>query len=596
MKEFFHQYFFLLDQEAKKKLPFLIMTFLIAPLMDVFGIGMIGLFLALISNTEHFIKMYPFNQPIFAHLKHAQLIVITGLFVICTFLTKSVACYYIQKNTSVFSFKLALRLKLRLMKAYQSASYSFHLMKNSSYLLNRMIQADGYVGGVLLPSLTFFSNFLVGLAILFFLLVMHPFATIVLGILFALIFGLNTKFFWKKSIELGQVTASSGGEIFKTIKQALHGLKEIRVLGTEQYFFDKLKFIAKDFAYSQGIYNAYQLIPRYLIESALIIFAIALCLIELAIGMTPAEIVTFVGIFAAAGTRLLPTVSQIISGLNQIRFSYPTMSCIYQEFQILTELEHEAIPPACDGKLLFSEIQIHHLHYRYPTSKKDAISDINMTIPKGQSIGLIGASGSGKSTLVNILLGLLPIQSGQILIDGQPISNIRKWLNNFAYIPQQIFLLDDTLKNNITLGIENNKIDEKKIQKALQMARLEEVVSDLPEGVKSIIGENGVRLSGGQRQRVALARAFYHERDIIIMDEATSALDNETEQEVISSIQTLHGIKTLLIIAHRLSTIQCCDVIYKLGDGKIIAAGSYKDVVQSCKRNENRLHDEMELY
>src|SRR3990167_196310 len=596
MKEFFHQYFFLLDQEAKKKLPFLIMTFLIAPLMDVFGIGMIGLFLALISNTEHFIKMYPFNQPIFAHLKHAQLIVITGLFVICTFLTKSVACYYIQKNTSVFSFKLALRLKLRLMKAYQSASYSFHLMKNSFYLLNRMIQADGYVGGVLLPSLTFFSNFLVGLAILFFLLIMHPFTTIGLGILFALIFGLNTKFFWKKSIELGQVTASSGGEIFKTIKQALHGLKEIRVLGTEQYFFDKLKFVAKDFAYSQGIYNAYQLIPRYLIESALIIFVVALCLIELAIGMTPAEIVTFVGIFAAAGTRLLPTVSQIISGLNQIRFSYPTMSCIYQEFQTLMELEHEVIPPACDEKLLFSEIQIHHLHYRYPTSKKDAISDINMTIPKGQSIVLIGASGSGKSTLVNILLGLLPIQSGQILIDGQPISNIRKWLNNFAYIPQQIFLLDDTLKNNITLGIENNKIDEKKIQKALQMARLEEVVSDLPEGVKSIIGENGVRLSGGQRQRVALARAFYHERDIIIMDEATSALDNETEQEVISSIQTLHGIKTLLIIAHRFSTIQYCDVIYKLGDGKIIAAGSYKDVVKSSERNENRLHDEMELY
>src|SRR3990167_9747592 len=283
MKEFFHQYFFLLDQEAKKKIPFLIMTFLIAPLMDVFGIGLIGLFLALISDTEHFIKIYPFNQPIFAHLKHAHLIIITGMFVMCAFLTKSVACYYIQKNMSVFSFKLALRLKLRLMKAYQSASYSFHLMKNSSYLLNRMIQADGFVGGVLLPSLTFFSNFLVGLAILCFLFIMHPFTTIGLSILFTLIFWLNTKFFWKKSLELGQVAASSGGEIFKTIKQALYGLKEIRVLGTEQYFFDKLELVAKNFAYTQGIYNAYQLIPRYLIESALITFTIALCLIEFAV-------------------------------------------------------------------------------------------------------------------------------------------------------------------------------------------------------------------------------------------------------------------------------------------------------------------------
>ena len=172
---------------------------------------------------------------------------------------------------------------------------------------------------------------------------------------------------------------------------------------------------------------------------------------------------------------------------------------------------------------------------------------------------------------------------------------MRKWLNNFAYIPQQIFLLDDTLKHNITLGIENDKIDDEKIKKVLQMARLDQVVLDLPEGIDTVIGENGVRLSGGQRQRVALARAFYHERDIIIMDEATSSLDNETEQEVIRSIQTLHGIKTLIVIAHRMSTIQYCDVIYKLEAGKLIASGSYEKVVESRKKEETNLYDRVGL-
>src|SRR3990167_2668209 len=581
MKGFFYQYFSLLDQEAKKKLPLLILSFLFTPFLDVIGVGMIGVFLALISNPSHFLKLLPFNKLLLVNLNQFQLIALVGLFVIAAFLIKAVVGYFIQRNISVFSFRLALRLKLRLMKAYQSAPYSFHLMKNSSYLLNRMIQTDGYVGGVLLPSLTFFSNALVGLAILGFLLFLHPFTTIGLGAIFGFIFWLNGKLFWRNAKKLGQVTASSGGEIFKTIKQALYGLREIRVLGTEQYFFEKLQVVAKGFADAQGIYNAYQLIPRYIIESVLMIFVVILCLIEFAVGSTSAEIVTFVGMFAAAGTRLLPTISQLTAGLNQMRRSYPTMSCVYQELQALTDLEKEIIPPACQEKLQFSTIQFNQVFYRYPDAKQDALSNVNLTIHKGQSLGLIGTSGAGKSTLVNILLGFLPIQSGEILINDQPITDRRRWLNNFAYIPQQIFLLDDTLKHNITLGIEDDKIDDEKIKKVLQMARLDQVVSDLPDGIDTLIGENGVRLSGGQRQRVALARAFYHERDIIIMDEATSALDNETEQEVINSIRTLQCIKTLIVIAHRLSTIQYCDVIYKLDAGKVIANGSYEHVVES---------------
>ncbi|HLB43565.1 MAG TPA: ABC transporter ATP-binding protein [Gammaproteobacteria bacterium] len=595
MKVFLKQFFSLLDQEARKKLPFLIITFLIAPLLDIVGIGMTGVFLTLISSPDYFLKIFPFNKQLLVNLNHTQLIAITGIFVILSFLIKAFAGYFIQRNTSAFSFRLALRLKLRLMKAYQFAPYSFHLMRNSSYLLNRMIQADGYIGGILLPSLTFFSNLLIGLTILGFLLFMHPYATVGLCIIFGFVFWLNSKLFWHRAKKLGQVTSASGGEIFKIIKQTLYGLKEIRVLGTEQYFFNKLQLIAKDFADAQGVYNAFQLIPRYIVESVLMIFVILLCLVNIAIGMTPGEIVIFVGVFAAAGARLLPTMSQLTTGLNQIRFSYPTMTCVYQELCTLKNLENEFIPPACQEKLVFSKIQFNQACYRYPGSKQDAVSNINLSIIKGQSVGLIGTSGAGKSTLVNILLGLLPIQSAEILIDGQPITNIRKWLNNFAYIPQQIFLLDDTLKHNITLGIEDDQIDEEKIKTVLHMARLDQVVLDLPDGVNTLIGENGIRLSGGQRQRVALARAFYHERDVIVMDEATSSLDNETEQEVINSIQTLRGIKTLIVIAHRMSTIRHCNVIYKLEAGRVIANGSYEEVVELKKKEEIELYDNVGL-
>jgi len=300
-------------------------------------------------------------------------------------------------------------------------------------------------------------------------------------------------------------------------------------------------------------------------------------------GLSMVSVMAMVGMFAAAGARLLPTMTQIMSTINQVRgYSHHTkivydelveLDCIMHDSEIQQSLATQR------GKQEFSCISLHNVTYQYPAAMYSAINNVTLAFCKGQSIGLIGPSGAGKSTLVNLILGFLEPEQGELLVDGNKIENLRAWLNNFAYIPQSIFLLDDSMRRNIALGIDDDKIDEARIRNAVQMAQLTEVVLQLPKGLDTLIGENGVRLSGGQRQRVALARAFYHERDIIVMDEATSSLDNETESEVINTVKRLKGNKTLIVIAHRLTTVEHCDVLYRLEKGSITAMGSFEEVV-----------------
>jgi ATP-binding cassette, subfamily B, bacterial PglK len=579
MKEFFKHYFALLDEKAKKQLPSLMGMFIASSLLDVIGIGLIGFFLALISNPQHFLHYLPFGQQALEPLHGMTLIYIVGGIIILAFLFKAVIGCLIQKRVAFFGCQCALRLKIKLMKAYQHAPYTFHLKQNSAYLINRFNQADTYVTRLLVPSLTLLSNLLIALFVLGLLLVMHPIATIALVALFSSVIWLNSHVIKKKARTLGEVLAVAGGEMIKSIHHALNGLKEIRVIGTESYFLKKLESVADRFATAMANNTVYQMIPRYAIEALLAVFVILLCLVNLTVGTSSVDTVAFVGIFVAAGVRLLPTVTQLANGANEIRFSAPTMILLSEEFERLSLFGADKIPLTNSVKMKFSKVLLDNVTYRYEDAKTNALSSVNLAINKGQSVGVIGTSGAGKSTLVNLLLGFLTAEKGSVLVDGKPISDMRAWLNNFAYIPQNIFLLDDTLAHNITFGIAEEEIDKERILKVIQMAQLTQVVKELPKGLDTLIGEGGVRLSGGQRQRVALARAFYHERDIIVMDEATSSLDNETEKEVMNAINALHGKKTLIVIAHRLTTVEHCDVIVKLEAGRVKQVGNFQDVV-----------------
>lgn len=585
MKVFLRQVLFLLDREVTKQLPWLLVLFVVSSLLDVIGIGMVGVFLAFIVDEGMLHKIPIYLQLYLRDFNHNELISWAGIIVIFAFIFKAFVGIYTQKKFVFMTTQFTTRLKTRLMVGYQNATYAFHLKQNTAYLQNYIGQASVFAGMVT-SFLGIVSNVLITGGIVISLLVLHPVAMLVLALLLGFFISCYDMFLKRKFIHYGKTIALASGEINKSIIQMIGGLKEIRILGKETYFLNRMKNATYDHALAISSNNAFALIPRYVIESVAAIFLIVLTVGMLWIGMSPLSIVPTIGIFSVACIRLLPAANQLMSSLNQIRSSSYATNMVYEEVYALERRYNttlETIHSHRQDKITFSQFFLKQVSFRYSKAKRDALVGINLTIHRNQSIGLIGSSGSGKSTLVSVILGLLTPTQGQILVDGQSIQNLRAWLNNFAYIPQHIFLLDDTLKRNIAMGVEDKDINLGRLNQAIQMAQLMDVVEELPEGVDTFIGENGVRLSGGQRQRVALARAFYHERDIIIMDEATSALDNETEREIIRSIKRLKGIKTLIVIAHRLTTIQYCDLVYKLERGKVIACGPYDEIVGSTR-------------
>lgn len=581
MKQFFQKVLFLLDSNSKKKLPFLFLLFLSSSVLDVIGIGLVLAFLSLIVNFHQVLHHFPMPiQHFLSRFGDKTVIFFIGIGLVFAFIFKGYWGIYSQRKLVYFTSRCSIKLKMRLMRGYQYVAYPILLQKNAAYSMNKISLVDNFISNALSATLNGISSCLVIIGVLFCLLIIHPWITIFLIIMTGSIFFLYDVVVKSSIAQAGKTMSVCGGEINKSILQALGGLKEIRILGKEPFFLNKVRIMALAFSQAYSSYASLQLIPRYAVESAASIFLVVLVLGALFFDITPVSMIPTLGVFAAACIRLLPSITQLIGQVSQLRGANYATNLLHGE---VCELEKNIIIGLKDVDVLrrqpFFELSLRAVSFSYPESVHPAIENINLSILYGQSVGFVGASGAGKSTLIGLILGLLSPSAGNISVDQSAIENLRLWLNNFAYIPQSIFLLDDMLKHNIALGVEDSEINHDKLNHAIEMAQLSAVVSELPDGLDTIVGENGVRLSGGQRQRVALARAFYFDREVIIMDEATSSLDNETEREVIHAIKRLHGVKTLIVIAHRLSTIQHCDVIYKLEKGKIVAKGSFDEVV-----------------
>ncbi|MGA9377411.1 MAG: ATP-binding cassette domain-containing protein, partial [Phormidium sp.] len=311
------------------------------------------------------------------------------------------------------------------------------------------------------------------------------------------------------------------------------------------------------------------------------------------------NLVSVLGIFAIASIRLLPSASQLMSNMGVLRNFKPTLDRLYLDLKEIEKPEavnylkiSQGVIPSKGVKFerqqsiktiampFTEEIVLNKVNYAYPEVASNSLTDISLIVKKGESIGLIGKSGAGKTTLVDVFLGLLIPQSGDIQVDSLSVyGSLRSWQNLIGYIPQSIFLTDDTIERNIAFGVQDHQIDQQRLDEAIKSAQLSELIAQLPEGRQTMVGEHGVRLSGGQRQRIGIARALYHEREILVLDEATSALDNETENLISQAIQDLSGTKTMIIIAHRLTTLEHCDRIYEMEKGRIVKSGSYQEVV-----------------
>ena len=393
------------------------------------------------------------------------------------------------------------------------------------------------------------------------------------------VFGLLTLFIVKvfkpRLNRIGARNQAIQSRIAKWRIQATYGLKDVKVLNREEFYVRNYYETGKVGAEVARNYAVLNNMPRLLIETVFIVSVLGFLVVYINGGGDITAMVTTISAFAIAAVRVLPSVNRINTYITEIAYTQPSLDFVYDNLQegMKTDamLAERKAYSQVEKLKLDHQIELDHISFHYPDSDKNIFEDAHMIVPKGKSVGIIGTSGAGKSTIVDILLGLLHAQTGMITCDGVDIfKNYESWLAQIGYIPQSIYLIDESIRDNIAFGIDADKIDEKRIWEVLEEAQLKEFVEELPEGLDTTIGDRGVRLSGGQRQRIGIARALYNDPEILVFDEATSALDNDTEAAVMEAVNSFHGRKTMIIIAHRLNTIEKCDMIYKVENMKLV--------------------------
>jgi ABC-type multidrug transport system fused ATPase/permease subunit len=586
---------------ARKKLVLLLFMAALTSVLETFGVGLIGPFLSLAATPDS-VHSTPILKDVYVHLglqSSHQFIPVLGIFIVVLFCVKSAA--YILTNAYIckVSFEQKKRLIARMMDAYLKAPYVFLLKKDTASIIqNITLETAVFTQEYMLPFLTACVNLLIT-AILLLLLAQTNLSLLVmiLGILLSVF--LIFECFGYQIREWGRVRSQADREMIRSIQHSFGGLKETRIIGCESYFQKQIYDHSRDWARAVTRFRTAKMIFPVLIQTFLIIsVVIFVCISFSASGQNPQELTSVMAVFATASLRLIPSANNLINSVSSLHNSGHAVDIIYADLKEIDKIEKtgRSTKPSVRSKeipalispnkdynsaIAFTrQISLQDIFYSYPDAGEQTIKGISLSIKKGESIALIGKSGAGKTTLVDILLGLLEPQQGDISVDGVSIyNNLRSWQNLIGYIPQSIFLTDDTMVRNIAFGIPDDQVDYDRLHSAIEAAQLTELLEQLPYGMHTKVGERGVRLSGGQRQRVGIARALYHEREILVLDEATAALDNTTERLVNDAIKSLAGTKTLIIIAHRLSTVEHCDRIYLLDQGRIAKSGSYQEVV-----------------
>ncbi len=581
---------------SRLQLGLLVGSFVFSSVLEALGVGLIAPFLAIAANPS--IARTGFLSGFLRSLNlQSDSEIITGLAIILIvlFIFKTVIYFLCKLYILKYSYWQKNQLESRLMRTYLRIPYIFHLNKNSAVLIkNIAIESHQFTTNSLIPLLEIIANVIV-MVVLLALLAYSEISLLIVALIIILPTILVFARLSRRVKRWGEVMSTSNHNMIAAVNHGLGGLKETKVIGCEEHFEQELDVHSKEYAAAAVWADGFRVLPRVSIEAILVIFLMVFIVFsQLVGGRSLSDLTAVMGMFAVASIRLVPAVSQILCALGQIRFSLFALDMLCMDLKEieqyqrqgtlqggLSERDGEAAQARKGEALPFDyEVSVEHISYHYPAAEKPAITDFSLTLRKGESIALVGKSGSGKTTLVDILLGLLEPASGDIKVDGRSIyEDVRGWQNLLGYIPQSIFLTDSTIEQNIAYGVPPEEIDPVRLQEAITAAQLEDLISQMPNGVKTEVGERGVRVSGGQRQRIGIARALYHNREILVLDEATSALDTETEQLVSQAINSLAGSRTLIIIAHRFSTIEQCDRIYELSDGQLKQSGTYREVI-----------------
>jgi ABC-type multidrug transport system fused ATPase/permease subunit len=582
---FLRKYFYVL-RDFRGRLVRTLVLFILVSLFDTVTIGLIGPFVGLLLNPDalaRFPAVENFAEGIGLATVQAQLLAMGGILAILTAL-KGLAAFAVQWRLLGVAFRFRAHTVKKLMHAYLRMPYSFYLNRNSSEFVQTVTQHTKMMSDdLLIPSLRLVADGTMVLTLGLFLLLVNWSATLLLAALLGTALGLYIVAIRPVVNRSGAEVTISHEQVIRGVNEGIGGIKEIRVLRAEDSFFDQVGAASDVNAIAQQRFNALLVLPKYLMETVIVLFVILFSTFVILQGASGDALMATLAMFAAAGLRILPGISQVSASLASMHYCRYALDELYDDLRGI-----ESVPGAYGDSLraggpaeAFERLEIRDVGYGYPGSERRAIDGISLDLTQGQSIALIGKSGAGKTTLVDILLGLHSFDAGAMLVNGVPIEDYgwANWVDQVAYIPQNVFLVDGSVERNVAFGIPAGRVDRARVQAALDAAQLSELVAKLPQGVETSLGERGVRLSGGERQRIGLARAFYMNRQILILDEATSALDAETERHVTNVIRSVRGERTLIVIAHRLTTVRDCDIIHRLKDGRIVASGSYEEVV-----------------
>lgn len=572
------------------KLMVLFGMMMFASVLEVLGIGIIPMFVVAVAKPENILQ-YPVVGDWLSSAgidTSEELVVYGAILLIAVYIFKNVYLGYFLYIKKRFVSNRGVYLEKRIFKAYMTSPYTFYISRNSAELLRNVTsETKNIVDGTLMPFMELALNATMFVFILGSLLYFEPLITLVAIVLLGGGGGVFLRYTRAKTDQYGQEARQARKLKNKAVLQGLGGFKDARVLNREALFmkeYEKQAEISK-------VANIYKYvvsnISKPIIETLAVIGILLIALIMVWEGRAVTAIIPVLALFGAATVRLMPVFNLVITQVTSIRYNAFAVYAIYDDLMLL-EGEHKEFRNEVLSKpkrvTLDQSVSLKSITYQYPDSDEQAVDDVSITIPKGSAVAFVGHSGAGKTTLADIILGLLEPQNGTIEVDGVDVfENIRGWQQNIGYIPQSIYLLDETIRSNIALGIPDDEIDDKKLWNAIKAAQLEELIDRLPLRELTVVGERGIRLSGGQQQRIGIARALYNNPQVLIMDEATSALDNITEKFVIEAIEQLRGDRTIIMIAHRLTTVENCDAIYLMKDGRVVEQGTYSELIEGSK-------------
>ena len=580
----------ILSKHDRRQLYLLFLIMLAMGGLEFIGIGAIMPFMAAVSDMDGMLEQEQLRYlyDLFGFASKESFVIFLGSTVLTLLIVRNIFFALSSWLVSRFSFMWRHHLSERLLFKYLMQPYAFFLSNNTLDLKrNATGEITRLVDGVIVPGIQLLTKIIIALFIVVLLVIVNPYVAFLIAVTFgggyAVLYGLT----FRTMNRLSRQAHATRRAQFKLVGEVFEGIKELKLSGTERDFIENYSTISHKNARIEIASRTISQLPRYGIETLAVSIIMLFVLYLVATGGDVSSWMPILAVYVLAGYRLLPALQEIFSGLTTIRYNLVTLDYLYRDFTVL-----EAVNPnqsdmldARAGFHQFRTIRFNDLSFRYPQGGDYAIREMNLVIDRNTTVGLVGPTGSGKTTVVDTILGLLRPVSGELAVNDIVVTqdNVRGWQQCIGYVPQHIYLFDDTIAKNIAFGVAHEDIDRVALERATRIASLHDyIVNELPDGYDTIVGQRGLRLSGGQQQRIGIARALYHKPEILVLDEATNALDSVTEHVVIDAIRTMSHKLTIIMIAHRLNTVKNCDVIHYIDKGRIVSSGTYSELSNSC--------------